>query len=60
VCYAQTLAFLGCGAAGNKPEGIASDMNGKISCINEGSAMDPATLLDIEVRATAKRRHTPL
>jgi hypothetical protein len=60
VCYAQTLEFLACGAAGNKPEGIASDMNGKISCINEGSAMDPVTLLDIEVRVTQPNAFPPL
>jgi hypothetical protein len=36
---AKTEAFIGCQEAGIKPEGIAS-ANGKISCINEGSAMD--------------------
>ena len=46
---AKTFEFLACGPAGNKPEGIASDFNGKISCINEGSAMSlEDTPIDVE------------
>ena len=46
---AKTFEFLACGPAGNKPEGIASDFKGKISCINEGSAMElSATPIDVE------------
>jgi len=42
---AKTLEYLGCEEAGNKPEGIASNGEGKIACINEGSARED-NLLD--------------
>ena len=39
---ASTLEYLSCAPVGNKPEAIAIEASGKISCINEGSAMDMA------------------
>ena len=37
---AQTLQYLGCAPAGNKPDGIAASTGGtgKVACVNEGSA----------------------
>ena len=35
---AETYEYLGCAPAGNKPEGIASTGDGKVACIDEGSA----------------------
>jgi len=41
---AVTFQFIQCAPAGNKPEGIASDEQGQIACINEGSSDDEGIL----------------